>query len=220
MTEKSVNPFSGLSDNLHVPLTIGMSMEDAVKIFSAFYLVKVDTSRFKSSQAFVSSSGYITLELLDKISGEVVYTFVNRMQVIKDETPVPVHNPAFEFTNPLELSTPDVNWLTGPVPITHLQEMDFLKDALVNQPQAIGNLTNPLPFQLSTLLNNYGVVGRWVSGTLGELCTGGFTLLYYGAGKDAPPEYLVGETVDTVVLIAINQGSRQGVLCLQYLKAQ
>ncbi|EBV8434190.1 hypothetical protein NFI00_000055 [Salmonella enterica] len=220
MTETSVNPFSGLSDNLHVPLSVGMSMEQAVGIFSAFYLVTLDTARFKPSQAFVSSSGYITLELLDKNTGELLYTFVNRMQVVKDDTTVPVHNPAFEFINPLELSTPTINWLTGPVTITHLQEMEFLKDVPVNQPQAIENLINPLPFQLSTLLNNYGVLGRWVSGTLGELCTGGFTLLFYGPGQDAPAEYLISEAVDTVVLIEINQGSRQGVLCLQYLKAQ
>lgn len=220
MTETSVNPFSGLADNLHMPLTEGQSMADAVKIFSAFYLVKLDTTRFKNTQAFVGSDGYIKLELIDKDTGEVVYTFVNRMQVVVDNSPVPVNNPAFEFVNPLDLSKQEVNWLTGPVFIPHLQEMDFLKDVPVNQPQQISVLVNPLPFQLSSLLNNYGVVGRWVSGTFGELCTGGFSLLYYGSGKDAPAQYQVNEAVDTVVLISINRGSRQGVLCLQYLKAQ
>lgn len=220
MTGVSVNPFDGLAENLHMPLTVGMSKDAAVDVFSAFYLVKVDKTRFKDTQAFVSSSGYITLELIDKTSGEVVYTFVNRMQVVKDDVTIPVNNSAFEFTNPLGLTTDKVNWLTTPITITHLEEMEFLQDVTLNQPLAIDNLTSQLPFQLSTLLNNYGVLGRWVSGTLGELCTGGFTVLFYGPGAEASSDYLIGENVETVALIQINQGKRQGVLCLQYLKTQ
>ena len=220
MTESTLNPFKGLAENLHVPLTAGMSLSSAVDLFNAFYLVTVDKARFKDTQAFVSSSGYLTLELIDNVSGEVIYTFVNQMRVVVDEEAVPMNTSTFVFTNPVELASAAVTWLTAPVIITHLEEMEFLKDLTLNQPQAIENLTNPLPYQLSTLLNNYGVVGRWVSGTLGELCTGGFALLYYGSGQAAPPDYLIRENVDTVALIEINQGSRQGVLCLQYLKTQ
>lgn len=216
----ATNPFKGLATDLHVPLTEGMSVDEALVLFNGFYLTSYKASQFKSAQAFVSSSGYVTLELQNPEDDEVWYTFVNKMRVVdENNNSIPTNNPVFEFVNPLDVTTTSTELMTGPVIITHLQELEFLKDVPLNQPLAIDDLTNQLPFQLSSLLNNYGVLGRWVSGTLGELCTGCFSVLYFGPGSDAPSEYLLGENVDTAVLIKLNQGSRQGVICLQYLQA-
>lgn len=196
-----------LQGDVHLPLTEGTTSIEAIALSNSFYGTALVETDFRMTQTSVSPYGVLSLELIEDATGFVVVTFVNKNQS-KSMT-----SALNGIVNPL-LGVGGVDWLTSPVTVYNAQEITFL-DSLENGETypAVGS-DNELAFRLSALLNQYNVLGRWVSGTLGDYCTGGFKLVYKGAPELAPSEFQVGGS-SYVVIVQILHGTNQGYICLR-----
>lgn len=197
-----------LKGDVHLPLTLQTVKGDAVTLANSFYQTDLKEGDFKESQAYKDNEGQLVLELLDKESGEVVVRFVNKSRSNTIATPA-----MLALWNPLNNSTPGINWLAQTVKIFSAEELSFLDEVGSGNTYPLDS-DNTVAWKLATLLNEYSVAGRWISGTYGELSTAGFTLVFKGAGDKAPLQFMLGKS-DCLALIRINNGKRQGYLCLK-----
>lgn len=103
-------------------------------------------------------------------------------------------------------------------PITASQsELAFLDCIPLRRQDDIRKSLNGSAYQLKQLLTKYNqTLSKWLSGTMGEYCTGGYELLYRGEPKDLPPECLVRGN-KMVYIIQLHYGRVKGPICLQYL---
>lgn len=103
-------------------------------------------------------------------------------------------------------------------PITvQKEELAFLKDIplrVIDDPVAS---VNNSAYHLKELFTKYNqTLSKWVSGTIGEYCTGGYEILYKGHPKDLPVECLVMGN-KYVYILQLHYGTHKGPVCLQYL---
>ena len=202
-----------LKDSPHLPIKEDMLSSEAIPLCNTFYETDFNSADFKESQAFIDVDGKVRLELIDPKNNVVLITFVNKINETTRKT-LKLTSEGMVLKNPLSIYTEDNGLMTSPVIINDVEEVDFLEGIPTGYTTPIFSATD-LPFKLKELFNHYDVPGPWVSGTMGDYCTGGFTLLYKGKGSEAPSEYLVAEDVENVVLIRINEGTNKGVICLQ-----
>lgn len=200
----------------HLPLTESMVSDEAIKLANSFYQTSLSVEDFQQSQAFLNSNQQLSLELLDKDTGDVIVTFVNQSApsttTVVDGAGVPA---VFEWNlaNPIFDARQYTPWMAPPVQLHSSEEVVFLDALGEGMTAPIITSDNTLAFKLSTLLNSYQVLGRWVSGTLGEQATGGFRLVYKGHSLDAPDGFLLDYS-PLVVIIEILEGNQKGFLCL------
>lgn len=202
----------------HLPLTESMVSDEAIKLANGFYQTTLSEADFRKTQTFLNSNQQLSLELIDKDSGEVIVTFVNQ-SVVDADTPVEgMEGEAAPFnwslSNPIFGSREYTPWMAPPIQLHSSEELVFLDALGVGHAAPIMTCDNTLAFKLSTLLNSYGVLGRWVSGTMGEQATGGFKLVYKGHSFDCPDEFLV-DFSPFIAIIEILEGNQKGYLCLR-----
>lgn len=197
-----------LKGDVHLPLTPQTVKGDAVTLANSFYQTDLKEGDFKESQAFKDNDGQLILELLDKETGEVAVRFVNKSRANTIATPA-----MLALWNPLVNVTPEITWLSQPVKVFSAEELAFLDEVGSGNTYPLDS-DNTVAWKLATLLNEYSVAGRWISGTYGMLSTAGFTLVYKGPGDKAPLQFMVGMS-DCLVIIRINKGDKQGYLCLK-----
>lgn len=193
-----------LRGEVHLPMTEQTLAKEAIALANGFYQTDLRVEDFKESQAFRSVAGVLTLELVSEETGEVVVTFVNKSAAVA---------PTTTLWNPLERVTEYHSWMAPPIQLLDADEIAFL-DELSNGNTYPITTDNTLAWKLSQLLNEYGVLGQWVSGTMGPLATGGFRLVYKGWSMEAPDGYLVDYS-PMLAIIEILHGEQQGYLCLR-----
>lgn len=188
----------------HLPLMEMQTLSEVLPVANAFYQTRFTMEDFKDAQVFKDPNGRLILEALDKSTGEVLIRFVNRnADPIKVEDSLTVDNPLFSSHN----------WMGPPVKVEHEAELSFL-DAVGSGNTYTTLADNTLAWQLSNLLNEYNAVGHWKASTFAAYSTAGFEIVYKGPGQDVPPEYLVGEA-DQVVILRFHHGNNKGMLCLK-----
>ena len=194
------------TNNPHLPLTDGMLVGEAIDIINNVYLPMLPMSKdgFKETQAFVGTDGKITLELIDKETGNVLMSFSNYMGVPKAGVDIPNPFAAREYTS----------FLFEPLTVDRKEELDFLDALPVGIPNPTFFAINDTNHQLATLLNNYNYQGRWMSGTFGALSTAGFEVVYKGWSMDVPDEFLLDYS-PYVVILKLREGEQRGFVCLR-----
>lgn len=195
-----------LKGDVHLPLKEGMTSHEAIALTNSFYGTDLKIVDFRLTQVFTTDSGHFNLELIEEATGLVKVLFINKNQDV-------ITNNQNGFDNPL-LVTDSVHWLAAPVVVYNAQEITFLDAMNIDDVYPITGTDNELAYRLSSLLNQYRVLGRWVSGTLGDYCTGGFKLVFKGRSEDAPSEFQVGGS-PYLVVVQILHGTNQGYLCLR-----
>lgn len=196
-----------LKGDVHLPLKEGMMSSEAITLSNNFYGTDLKEVDFTLTQVFTTDAGLFNLELIEEATGEVKVLFINKNQVS-----VVADNLA-SFDNPLAM-VGSVPWLTSPVSVYNAQEITFLDTLDSGDTYPTEGSDNELAYRLSSLLNQYSVLGRWVSGTLGEYCTGGFKLVYKGHSEDAPEEFQMGLS-PLIMIVQILHGINKGYLCLR-----
>lgn len=97
------------------------------------------------------------------------------------------------------------------------EELTFLEEVplrVIDDPVASFNNS---AYHLKELFTEYNqTLSEWVSGTMGEYCTGGFEILYKGLAKDLPIQCLVTGN-KYCYIIQLHYGKHRGPVCLQYL---
>lgn len=190
-----------LKGDVHLPLKEGMMADEAISLCNMFYNTTLDPTDFLDTQVFTSQQGIYCLELTT-LESEVVVNFVNKTMapIVKDpSTPL----------NPIETAPDGVKWLCGALFVQFPEELTFLDQMGVG-----GTGSSEESYKLATLLNGYSVIGRWMSGTLGDLCAGNFVMVYKGRESEAPDEFKTGDS-PAIFVIKITAGSKQGYLCLK-----
>lgn len=199
----------------HLPLKESTTSDEAIELSNAFYQTELDPKDFKPSQAFWCGRGTLTLELIDKESGEVVVTFKNKSSNGgNEESPPETEEENWDLTNPILEGDDKTPFLYPPIKLMFPKELEFL-DELGKGPvlyPTTGN-DNNLSYKLAQLVNSYGQAGYWVSGTMGVNCMGGFELIFNGESKEAPEEFSVPSS-DKIVIIKTHHGESIGYLCL------
>lgn len=206
-----------LKGEVHLPLNEGTTSEQAIEMCNGFYLTQLKVEDFQGSQAFFNPSKQLALELIDLDSGKVLVNFVNKTVMAPEagEQTLDLDSEGdWVIDNPLYDAGEQVSLLTAPITVHNIEELGFLDDVGVGNTYPIVGTDNNAAYALSQLLNSYRVLGGWVSGTMGELCTGGFKLVYKGPAEDLPAEYAV-EYSEMVAIVEILHGSQQGYLCLR-----
>lgn len=202
---------SFLEGDVHVPLKEWTLTTDAIPLVNQFYLTSLLVGDFKVLQASRSSDGFLRLELISATTGDVVMRLVNKSPTA--QTPVKVIE-EWVVSNPLVVHADGVPWLGTPVAIHQKDELDFLDGISVGSTYPLEGTNNEVPRQLAALLNSYHYLGNWVSGTLGDLCTGGFKLIYKGVGRGDRDPFQMGESA-MMAVIQVLHGSQKGYLCLR-----
>lgn len=197
-----------LKDMPHLPLSEGMLSSQAVGLCNMFYATTLNDGDYKRTQAYRGADGKLYLELIHFNLNQVVVTFTNRADAAK------VTESELVIDNILTSST-EYPWLASPVAVHSADELEFLDEVGVGNTYASDNTDNTVAWKLATLLNNYQVLGQWKSGTIGELCAGGFKLVYKGTSEDAPDEFLLEDSPDMVAVVQILNGSKLGFICLR-----
>jgi len=201
----------------HLPLKEGTLASEAIVLANTFYQSELEASAFQETQTFLNGEGQLTLELLDPDTNEVIVTFVNKSTTVgkaPEEEEQGEEDTVWNLTNPIFQPSQYNEWLTDPVQLHSEEELTFL-DALGNgETYPVEGTDNSVAFKLATLLNSQQVMGKWVSGTLGDLCAGGFTLVFKGWSMEAPDGFLMDYS-PMVAIIQINHGSKKGYLCLR-----
>jgi hypothetical protein len=207
-----------LKGGVHLPLKEGMTSVQAIELCNGFYLTALSAEDFKQSQAFLNPSRQFALELIDKESGEVLVTFTNKtmaVQPVEEGSSLAVDDSDdWVIDNPLYDTGTRAVWLNAPITVHNVEELEFLDIVGVGNTYPIVGTDNTVAYTLAQLLNNYRVMGGWMSGTIGELCTGGFKLVYKGSTQDLPTEFMVDYS-EMVAIVEILHGSQQGYLCLR-----
>jgi len=194
----------------HVPLTLGMTSDEAITLANGFYQTTVDADQFTKTQTFWNSDLILQIDLIDPETGEVVASLVNKASALK----VIAEPEVLSLGNPLVSETPLVE-LMGPVIVLgSAVEIQFLDELGVGATYPTTGTDNNAAFDLKTLLNAYQFLGGWVSGTLGANCTGGFRLVYKGPSEDAPAEFPMDPS-PMVAVIEILHGEQKGFICLR-----
>jgi hypothetical protein len=201
-----------LKGGVHLPLQAGTTSAEAIGMANGFYQTSVDPTRFKRTQAFYGIDGVLQLELIDDATGELVETFYNR----STGTPAPdvvSLGTLLALNNPLDAR--EFKELLGPaVVLQSAEEFSFLDLLGSGNTYPVLGTDNSLAYQLSTLLNVHQFIGTWVSGTMGSLATGGFTLVYKGPSSEAPVDFLVDYSPQ-LAIIRLNHGHYKGYICLR-----
>lgn len=198
-----------LAGGAHLPLTERTLSSEAVSLCNTFYQTSLNAGDYKRSQAFRGADGKLYLELLNPNTGEVVITFAN---LAEGQTAPTVET--ISFGNPLSFVSPEYSWLVSPVTVFSADELEFLDELGGGNTYPTEHTDNTLAWKLASLLNNYRVLGHWMSGTIGELCVGGFKLVYKGVADEAPEEFLLDDD-DMVAVVQILHGSKRGFICLR-----
>jgi len=195
-----------LQGEVHLPLAEHMSSAEAIALANAFYQTQLGVEDFQESQAILSN-GRILLDLLDRATGDVVITFVNKARVAEQ-----VDEEDIVLFNALGEAAPNIEYLAPPLRLLDKLEMAFLDDlGSGNTCPYMGG--DDFPWKLSQLLNSHNLLGGWTSGTMGYRCTGEFTLVYKGSVEDAPQQFIVPEGSE-VAILRMNHGEDKGYLCL------
>jgi hypothetical protein len=202
-----------LKGEVHLPLTEGMLSTEALPLANTFYQSNLQADDFKTTQAFSDDSGQLVLELICKESNDVMVTFVNKATGAAVAV-VDADAGLFNLFNPLDQERNYVDWMAKPVQLSSPEEFAFLDELGSGNTYPTEATDNTLAFKLSRLLNHYQVAGQWMSGTMGELCTGGFELVFKGHSLDIPDGYLVDFSPE-LAIIQILHGKQKGYLCLR-----
>ena len=194
----------------HVPLTLGMTSDEAITLANGFYQTTVDADQFTKTQTFWNSDLILQIDLIDPETGEVVASLVNKASALK----VIAEPEVLSLGNPLVSETPLVE-LMGPVIVLgSAVEIQFLDELGSGNTYPIIGTDNNVAYYLSSLFNAYQFLGRWVSGTMGPLATGGFRLVYKGPSDNLPAEFPMDPS-PMVAVIEILHGNQQGFICLR-----
>lgn len=197
-----------LKGETHLPLKEGTTSSEAVSLCNTFYQTQLNAGDFKQSQAFRGVDGKLYLELIHFNLGTVVVTFTNVAEAVKAvEDELVIEN--------ILTASAEYPWLTSPVAVHSADELEFLDEVGVGNVYGTEYTDNTVAWKLATLLNNYRVLGQWKSGTIGDLCAGGFKLVYKGTSEDAPDEFLLEDSPDMVAVVQILSGSKLGFICLR-----
>lgn len=204
-----------LKGELHLPLTEGMVSTDALPLANTFYQTNLKVEDFKRTQAFTGESGQLVLELICKESNEVMVTFINKATGTAVVAAAEAEEDLlFNISNPIVLSDHYHACMVKPVQLATTEEFAFLDELGVGNTYPTEATDNTLAYKLSRLLNHYQVMGQWMSGTMGELCCGGFTLVFKGHSLDVPEGFLVDFSPE-MAIIQINHGKSKGYICLR-----
>ena len=198
-----------LAGGAHLPLTERTLSSEAVSLCNTFYQTSLNAGDYKRSQAFRGADGKLYLELLNPNTGEVVITFSN---LAEGQTAPTVETIA--LGNPLSFVSSEYSWLVSPVTVFSADELEFLDELGSGNTYPTEHTDNTLAWKLASLLNNYRVLGHWMSGTIGELCAGGFKLVYKGVASEAPEVFSLNPD-DMVTVVQILHGSKRGFICLR-----
>jgi len=199
---------------VYLPLMQHTTSEMALVLANSFYRTVLRSADFKLSQAFVNQQGLLSLELIDKVTGEVAVTFVDRTSGVGGGALVEDNAADWVFANPYA-ATASYEAFMGPAIKVHSpEELVFLKHTLVDAIYPTVAADNELSFRLSRLLNHYQFLGVWVAGTLGEYTAGGFKVIYKGPSAGAPGNFQL-EASDLVYIIQILNGKEKGFICLR-----
>lgn len=198
--------FVALADSLgvnvpHLPLKEGMVTADAFNLINMLYLDQSpqDPANYAECQVYYNRDGRLEFEVLDKETGAVLMTFVN-----KSMTPISLEHAELLdnsklMAEPLVLSKDDAYLL------------DNLGTGLKYPTDRPAH--DDFPFILATYLNEREYIGAWNSGTYGGLCTGGLEVIYKGSGKETP-EGFPKPNSPVVAIIEIHHGQQKGRICL------
>lgn len=192
-----------LKGEVHLPLKEGMIALEAINLCNMFYNTTLNPHDFVDTQVNTNTQGIYCLELISIETNEVVVNFLNKTMspIIKDTGPIDL--------NPIGSAFDSTPWINAPLIVQFPQEILFLEEL------AIGDTASAdTSYKLSTLLNSYQIIGKWVSGTLGNLCAGNFVLVYKGPESEAPAEFRNGNAA-LIFILKIVAGSKQGYLCLK-----
>lgn len=176
-----------------------------------FYGINLGRGKVIDTQVYVSKTGHLQLDVLTEEGGCPCITFKNYSEVILVEE---VEGVDFNIINPLTKHTNAGRFLTRPVKVWVKQELDFLKEVEVGVEMSVESQSSLTKARaLTNLLNDYRVLGRWVTGSMGDYSTANFTLLHLGE--------ITGEWDGVVIdsspygaIIKIDSGSNKGLLCL------
>jgi len=199
----------------HLPVQQGMVTADAAYLSKTFYGFELDLASLKKTQVFVNQSGQYSIELIDLKTNEVLLTFVNRTSSVDPvaEAIVNAKDDEWALLNPLSVGKYE-EWLGPVVELRTGDEIRFLDAMAVGATYPTDSPGNELPYRLASLLNHYQFLGRWVSGTMGNLSTAGFTLIHKGSSEGAPENFLVDQSA-MCAIIQINHGVQKGYVCLR-----
>lgn len=198
-----------LQGEVHLPLNQDTTVQHAIDLANSFYQTTLNPKDFKVSVPFVGKDGYLRLNLtpaetdLDGLNQPI--TFVNKS--------APAVEPVASLWSPVAKVSEKHSWLVAPIQLHSEQEMAFLDELGSGNTYSLHGC-NTLAFKLATLLNGYEVLGKWMSGTFGELSTAGFELVYKGHSLDVPDAFLV-DFSPCLAIIRLHHGERQGYLCLK-----
>lgn len=194
----------------HYPLEQGQSLYEIMYDINKFYGTELGRGRVEDSQVYVSKEGWLQLDVVCKNTKDGLITFRNYIleRLIKE---VDVD---FQITNPILLKVKKCEFIEKPILIGLVKELDFLKQIPLKEKVDIGTLDGvKLARKLTNLLNQYSTLGRWVTGTMGDLSTANFKLLHLGVLDGKWNGYLT-EKSPLAAIIQITQGTRKGLLCL------
>jgi hypothetical protein len=204
--------FPEILKGAHVPLTPGMTSDDAITLANGFYQTAVDPAQFKKTQTFWNTESLLQIDLIDPVTNEVFTHFVNK--VYKKPVKLNAAPIALSLDNPL-ISTVAPTELMGPIIVlSDAVELEFLDELGSGNTYPIIGTNNNVAYYLSSLFNAHQFLGRWVSGTMGDLATGGFKLVYKGPSTDAPAEFPMDPS-PMVAVIEILHGQQKGFICLR-----
>lgn len=198
--------FVALADSLgvnvpHLPLKEGMVTADAFNLINMLYLDNnpQDPANYAESQAYYNRDGRLEFEVIDKETGCVLMTFVN-----KSMTPLVTEHA--ELVNNSELMD---------APLVLAQEDAGMLDNLVTglKYPVDSPAWDDFPFTLAQYLTDREYIGVWVAGTFGNLCTGGLEVIYKGPGKETPDGFPKPNS-PMVAILEFPQGQQKGRICL------
>lgn len=194
-----------LQGEVHLPLAPGMTGGEAIVLANQFYQSSLNPDDFRPSVVGIAGTRMI-LDLFD-LEGTLRIKFSNKA------TPAPEKEQLqLALRNPVTEPSATHAWLMPPIHLVSADEMAFL-DVLPDGETYPTDGDNTLAWKLSRLLNEYEA-GSWVSGTLGDASTAGFTKVFKGWSMDVPEGFLVETYSKQVAILRINHGQQQGYLCL------
>lgn len=197
-----------LLNSPHLPIENGQGIADVVRLVKNFYNLALNKEDYKGSQVYRSNStGLLQFDLIG-LDGELITQFVNHASGSAVVEPVSGNTPTITFG-----AVNDRNWLAKSVLVYDAAQLDVFKSFSNGYQYDAMNPTNDLGFTLSKLLNLYTETPVWQHSSFAEYSTAKFTLVYAGPSQDAPEELDITGQVNFIVVIQIQSGQHQGLIC-------
>lgn len=193
----------------HLPIKAGDRLPTVINHVRTFYGLTLLVTDFKPSQAFVGKDQKIYFDLIDN-TGHALTRFVNHATGKQAVASIGLNTPVLTFGQ-----VAGANWLAKEVNVFETTQLSIFDNYPTGYVYDAMETLNDLGHNVAKLLNHYTDKPVWLMSSFADYTTAKLKVVYKGPSSNAPADLMLPNTGDQVIVICIESGKHQGLICFR-----